>query len=223
MIEKLKDVLRKTEAVIFDMDGTLIDSMWVWPAVDIDFYAKYNLVEPEGFEKAMEGKSYTEVAQLFLDTFPTLPITLEEIKNEWTRMAFHKYTTEVKPKKGVLEFLERLKKRDVKLGIATSNGIELVNATLNALDIAGYFDSVHTACEVKQGKPAPDIYLMVAEELGVEPSRCLVFEDVPMGILAGKNAGMCVCAVDDEYSRAQEETKREMADYYIYDYNELRE
>ena len=75
---------------------------------------------------------------------------------------------------------------------------------------------------MEQGKPAPDIYLLVAEELDVKPERCLVFEDVPMGILAGKNAGMRTCAVDDEFSRAQDEKKRSMADYYIHNYDELK-
>ena len=89
------------------------------------------------------------------------------------------------------------------------------------MDIEQYFDSVHTSCEVETGKPSPDIYLLVAEDLGVDPSRCLVFEDVPNGILAGKNAGMRTCAVYDQYSRDQEDKKKEMADYYIDSYMEL--
>ena len=72
-------------------------------------------------------------------------------------------------------------------------------------------------------KPAPDVYLKTAEELGVSPKDCLVFEDVPMGILAGKRAGMKVCAVEDAFSRKQEKKKRELADWYIRDYRELLE
>lgn len=223
MTEKKTEMLEGIDAIIFDMDGTLIDSMWVWRAVDEEFYARYDLVEPEGFYEAMEGKSYREVAQLYLDSFPALPLSLEEIQDMWTDMAYQKYTTEVPLKKGIRKFLETQKRRGLKLGIATSNGMELVNATLRALDIQKYFDSVHTACEVAKGKPAPDIYLLVAEELNVKPGRCLVFEDVPMGILAGKNAGMRTCAVDDEFSRIQEEKKKQMADYYIEDYDELND
>ena len=80
---------------------------------------------------------------------------------------------------------------------------------------------IRTGCEVGQGKPEPDIYLSVARELGVAPGQCLVFEDVPMGILAGKRAGMEVCAVEDDFSAAQREKKRRMADYYIETYEEL--
>ena len=72
------------------------------------------------------------------------------------------------------------------------------------------------------GKPSPDVYLLVAKEMGVCPENCLVFEDVPMGILAGKNAGMRVCAVDDDFSRPQEEKKKKLADYYIQDYYDIK-
>mgnify|MGYP000615176939 FL=1 len=96
-----------------------------------------------------------------------------------------------------------------KIGIATSNARELTDDALLALQIGGLFDVVRTAGEAGAGKPAPDVYLMVAGELAVEPERCLVFEDVPMGILAGKNAGMRVCAVEDDFSRPQEEKKAE--------------
>ena len=79
-----------------------------------------------------------------------------------------------------------------------------------------------TACEVAKGKPAPDIYLAVAEKLQAEPSRCLVFEDIEMGIMAGKNAGMEVCAVEDEFSMNQIEAKKKLADYYIKDYFDIK-
>ncbi|MDO5550676.1 MAG: HAD family phosphatase, partial [Lachnospiraceae bacterium] len=75
--------------------------------------------------------------------------------------------------------------------------------------------------EVAMGKPAPDIYLKVAEHLGAEPEHCLVFEDVPAGIRAGKAAGMTVIAVADEFSRNMQEEKKALADYYIENYREL--
>lgn len=218
MINMLKD----TDACIFDLDGTLVDSMWVWVSVDEEYIRKYELTKPEDFHMGMEGMSYTETAQYFLDCFPTLPLTREEIMEEWTQMAHEKYMTEVPLKKGVKEFLEALKARGIKTGIATSNSREMVMDTLGALGIRELFDSVRSACEVSAGKPSPDVYLLVAEDLGVSPEKCLIFEDVPMGILAGKNAGMKTCAVEDEFSREQVEKKRELADYYIQDYDDIR-
>ena len=126
-------------------------------------------------------------------------------------------------KNGAREFIEMVRSQGIQTGIATSNERTLVIDTLKALEIEDLFDSVHSACEVAAGKPAPDIYLLVAEELGTKPERCLVFEDVPMGILAGKNAGMTVCAVEDPFSAKQREEKKTLADYYIEDYYEMLE
>lgn len=215
-------MLEDIDAVIFDMDGTLIDSMWIWPSIDEDFFEKYNLVEPENFHENIEGMSYTEVVHFFLEAFPTLKRTPEQIMDEWTEMARDRYMNEAPLKAGVHGFILEMKHQGKKIGIATSNGRALVEDTLNALGVSQYFDVVRTACEAGKGKPAPDVYLLVAKELGVSPGHCLVFEDVPMGILAGKNAGMKVCAVDDAFSRIQEEKKKSLADYYIYDYDDIK-
>lgn len=215
-------MLTGKKAVIFDMDGSLVDSMWIWPEVDKIYIKKYNLIVPENFYKDIEGMSFTETAQYFLDTFPELDCTLESLKQEWQEMTMDLYCTKVPLKPGVGDFLKRMKEAEIRLGIATSNSRELAEAVLNALNVRAYFDTVRTSCEVLKGKPAPDVYLKAAEDLQVAPSECLVFEDVPNGILAGKNAGMTVCAVDDVFSRPYEEEKRALADYYIYDYAEVR-
>lgn len=102
--------------------------------------------------------------------------------------------------------------------IATSNSRELLNAFLEEQKLLPYIDAAVTSCDVSAGKPAPDVYLKTASLLETSPRECLVFEDVPMGILAGKNADMKVCAVEDAYSIDQTDKKRELADYYIHDY-----
>ena len=107
------------------------------------------------------------------------------------------------------------------MGIATSNSRELVDLVTKKNQIHSYFQSIRTSCEVEKGKPSPDIYLLVAKDLGVEPGQCLVFEDVVQGIMAGKNADMKVCAVKDAYSEHQEEQKKELSDYFINSYVEL--
>lgn len=104
MINLLKDV----DAVIFDMDGTLIDSMWIWPDIDDVYLEKYHLTKPENFHEGMEGMSYTEVAQYFLDIFPTLSMTIDEVMDEWTQMAHERYVTQVGLKKGAPENLHRM-------------------------------------------------------------------------------------------------------------------
>ena len=208
------------QAVIFDLDGTLVDSMWMWKDIDIEFLARYGYECPEDLQKAIEGMSFSETAVYFKERF-ALPIELDEIKRIWTEMSIDKYRNEVPLKPGAGEFLRRLKERGVALGIATSNGRDMVDAVLGSLGIEALFDNVTVGCEVANGKPAPDIYLHVAGLLGVRPENCLVFEDVPAGILAGKRAGMEVCAVEDAFSREFAGEKRSLADDFITDYFEL--
>lgn len=215
-------MLINTDAIIFDIDGTLIDSMWVWTNIDDMFLEKYNLTEPSDFHEGMEGKSYSETAQYFLDVFPELPHTREELEEEWHQMAYDIYTKEIQLKKGAYEFILQMRKEGKKLGIATSNSRDLAEGVLANNNVLQYFDSVWTSDEAKAGKPAPAVYLRVAESLGVKPEKCLVFEDVPNGILAGKNAGMKVCAVEDSFSKPQEDTKRKLADYFIKDYDDIK-
>jgi 16S rRNA pseudouridine516 synthase len=122
----------------------------------------------------------------------------------------------------VAEFLAECKKHNIKLGIATSNSRELVDNIAEVHQLENYFSCIMTACEVQKGKPAPDIYLAVAERLQVLPEQCLVFEDIVPGIMAGRDAGMKVCAVEDAYSIHDKTVKMDLADYYINDFYDRR-
>lgn len=213
-------MLNKKQAVIFDLDGTLVDSMWIWKDIDIEYLGRFGHTLPQNLQKTIEGMSYTETAAYFKDTFQ-IPDSIEEIKQAWYEMAYQKYAHEVSLKPGVIDFLDALKRQGTPLGIATSNGKELAAAVIAAHRLEEYFSVIATACEVARGKPSPDIYLHVAAKLKSDPAGCLVFEDVPMGILAGKNAGMEVCAVEDPCSAHQQEEKKKLADYYIKDYDDI--
>lgn len=216
----MMELLRGKKAFLFDLDGTLVDSMWMWKSIDIEFLGRYGYECPPELHKAIEGMSFSETAVYFKERF-CLPLATEEIKRIWTEMSIDKYRYEVPPKRGAREILSYAREHGIGCGIATSNGREMVDAVLEALDLESYFQVVATACEVKAGKPEPDIYLKVAMDLGARPEECLVFEDIPAGILAGKRAGMTVCAVDDPFSRYMEEEKRSLADHFIRDYFEL--
>ncbi len=213
-------MLEGIKAVIFDLDGTVVDSMWMWEAIDIEYLARFGIPLPTDLQKKISGMSFSETAVYFKETFG-IPDSLDEIKADWNDMAMYKYCHEVPLKPGVLPFLQELKKRGIKTGIATSNSKELAMAVLEVLELRQYFDEVHMSCEVKTGKPAPDIYLLVAECLKEKPEHCLVFEDISEGILAGKAAGMKVCGVEDAFSAKYREEKKELSDYYISDYSEI--
>lgn len=212
--------LDDVDAVIFDLDGTLVDSMWIWRQIDVEYLGKFGIPLPEGLQTAIEGKSFHETAIYFKERF-AIPDSLDKIKENWNAMAWEKYEREVPLKPGVMSFLSDCKARGVKLGIATSNSRALMENIADVHGLRDYFDCMLTGCDVYKGKPAPDIYLAVAERLGVKPGRCLVFEDIIPGIMAGRNAGMKVCAVEDAYSAGVRVQKRELADYYIADYGIL--
>jgi HAD superfamily hydrolase (TIGR01509 family) len=207
-------MLENIDAVIFDLDGTLIDSMWMWKSIDVEYLARFGIDLPGDLQKCIEGMSFSETAVYFKDRFQ-LPDSLDQIKSAWNQMAWDKYANEVVLKDGVLDLLKYLEKHNIKAGIATSNSRELVDLIVEAHQIKEYFASVRTSCEVAKGKPSPDIYLLVANDLNVDPSRCLVFEDVIQGVMAGKNANMKVCAVYDEFSEKDQEEKIKLADYYV--------
>ncbi len=186
----------KFEAIIFDLDGTLIDSMWVWRHVNDAFFRENNLEIIHDFGDVLEGKSFTETAQFFKEKF-SLKMEIADIKKRWNELAYDFYMTKVTLKDDVEKFLEYAKNHDIKMGIATSNSRELAEAVLENLGIAGYFGVIKTSCEVPKGKPSPYIYEAVARELGVMATKCLVIEDVANGVIGAKRAGMTAWAIDD--------------------------
>ncbi|MDD6492777.1 MAG: HAD family phosphatase [Firmicutes bacterium] len=213
-------MLKDIDAVLFDLDGSLVDSMWIWRDIDIEYLGKFGIPLPEGLQSEIEGMSFTETAEYFKKKF-NIPDSIDQMKADWNRMAWDKYTHQVPLKKGAREFVEHCHENGIRLGIATSNSRELVENVIEALGIKDYFDSIVTGCDVNKGKPAPDVYLEAAKQCGTDPEKCLVFEDIVPGILAGKAAGMKVCAVEDEYSHHQDKEKKKLSDYFIKDYDEI--
>lgn len=213
-------MLKDIEAVLFDLDGSLVDSMWIWRDIDIEYLGKFGIPLPEKLQADIEGMSFTETAAYFKERFQ-IPDSVEQMKEDWNRMAWDKYTHQVPLKKGAREFVEHCHENGIKLGIASSNSRELVENVISVHGLMDYFDSIVTACEVDKGKPAPDVYLEAAKRCGAAPEKCLVFEDIVPGIMAGKSAGMKVCAVEDAYSRHQDAEKKRLSDYFITDYSDI--
>lgn len=207
-------------ALIFDMDGTLIDSMGVWKEIDIEYFARFGMELPDDLQKQIEGLCFHDTAVYFHDVFK-IPRGIEDMKNDWNEMALYKYTHNVLVKPGVLRLLSFAKERGMKLAIATSNSRLLTDAFLKSKGLYDTFDYVLTGCETYKSKPDPEIYLAVSDYLNVLPQNCLVFEDIVAGIMAGKNAGMKVVGVDDNYSKYCESEKKNLSDYYLYSYNDI--
>jgi len=213
-------MLKDIKAVFFDLDGTLVDSMHIWKDIDIEFLARFGYDLPPTLQSEIEGMAFRETAVYFKERF-NIPLSLQEIMNCWNEMAYQKYKEEIGYKPGAFDFLKKLKSMQLKTCICTSNSKELVDVVGTSLGFKPYFDEIITACEVRTGKPAPDIYLEAAKRVKVSPENCLVLEDTIAGIKAGLNAGMKVCAVDDAFTAQKREEKKALADYFIVDYFEL--
>jgi len=212
--------LKNIKGVFFDMDGTILDSMWLWKAIDIEYLNRFGCEYPEGLQEEIAGMSFHQTANYFKERFK-IEDDIEKMKDDWNEMAMDKYKHEVGLKKGVLDFLNMLKGKDIKMAIGTSNSVELTDAALDSTGIRDYFDVVLTGSEILKGKPDPYIYLECAKRTDLNPEDCVVFEDIVSGIKAGKSAGMRVIAVDDEFSMSEVNMKKSLADKYIYDFTEI--
>ena len=205
--------LKRVSGAVFDLDGTLLDSMEMWQKIDREYLKGFGRVPPEDLQRRIEGFSVTETAQFFQTAFD-ISDSIDRIIADWNRMARAEYLERLPLKDGAAELVKKLAALGIRLGIATTNYRDLTEGCLARHGILPLFSAVVTSGEIEKGKPDPEIYLKAAAAIGVKPENCLVFEDLPAGILAGKRAGMQTVAVYDRASAAVDNEKRKMADDY---------
>ena len=213
-------MLNDIKGAIFDLDGTLVDSMWVWSQIDVDYLKMKGYSMPENLRSEIVHLSFSQTAVYFKEKF-NLDDSIETIIEDWHNMAFHHYSNNVKLKLGVKDFLNTLKSFKIKIALATSNSIPLLEACLKHNGIYDYFDSITTTDEVSNGKDCPDVYLLAANKLGINPKDCLVFEDILPAIQSAKAANMKVIAVEDNECMDSKEDLIKYADKYIHSFVEL--
>lgn len=214
----LKELVDNSKAIIFDLDGTLIDSMNVWSDIDKEFFKMHDLPFEKDYQKEIGHKGLKEIAA-YTKTRYNLKESEDEIVTIWLDMAKEAYAYKIPLKEGVKSFLEYLQSKNIKMGIATSNSLELTELVLKHHDIYKYFSKVVTVNELKTNKGSPDIYLHISDSFGLVPSECIVFEDLLTGIRTAKKAGYKVVGVKEISSLDKEKEIREIADLYISNYN----
>lgn len=208
-------------AAIFDLDGTLLDSMYVWQRIDEIFFKKRGMACPADYGRALAGKSYMESAQYTIERFG-LKERWEDIVNEWTAQAIEEYSHHVRLKDGAREYLLHLKRAGVKLAVATALPEYLYRPCLENLGILDWFDALCSTDETGgRGKAEGEVFLLAAQRLGVSSGDCAVFEDVFEGIRGAKRAGMrAYCVLDDAAKHSHAEIEG-CADAMIASYREL--
>lgn len=213
--------LMQYKAIIFDLDGTLIDSMQLWRQVDVEFLTKRGIDVPADlFDSIPGGNGFTQTALYFKERFG-LDDSVESIMDEWTFMVEQHYSSDVILKEGVYELLQAIRKSDILMGLATSNSLHLAQTVLQANGILSWFSALSTGDMQLRGKPYPDIFLNCARMLEVEPEACLAIEDTLTGVQAAKAAGMRTFAIFDEDSIPFWEQIKKVADLAFEDYTML--
>lgn len=207
------------KAAIFDLDGTLLNSMDVWEQIDIDFLKKRNLTVTKNYVAEICARSFEEAAQYTIDLFG-LNESVPAIIEEWNCMAALKYKNEVGLTPYALDYLRRLKREKVKLAVATGLPEELFLPCLQSNGIYDLFDTICSTGQVPHGKERPDVFLLAAREIGISPHECIVFEDVLPAVKSAKQAGMIVFGVYDKYSEHHKAEIKEIADGYLLDFRD---
>lgn len=212
--------LKNIEGAVFDLDGTLLDSSWVWEKVDEKFLGDRGFQVPDDYVDEISPLGAERATVYTIERFG-LNEDKDDIVREWIEMAKKEYATEVVCKPYAKEFLEELQKLNIKMAVATSSDRELFMKTLEREGILKYFQKIVTVDEVERGKGYPDIYEEAARRIKVNPHKCLVFEDILAGVTGASLGEFNVVAVFDEKSKHNWEKIKSISKYSINDYKEL--
>ncbi len=207
------------KAAIFDLDGTLLDSMGVWLWVDRVFLERRGIALPDDYADAIAHLGFPAAADYTKQRF-SLSDSEEAIMAEWQALAIDAYETRVPLKHGARAYLESLCRRRIPFAAATASRIEFYKPAMCRLGIWDMFQSVTEISEVSRGKGNPDIYFRAADKLGVPCGDCVVFEDILPGIRGAAAGSFYTVGVYDDRA-AHPELIRALCDRYIYSFEEL--
>ncbi len=206
-------MLSDIKAVIFDMDGVIIDSEPLWRKVMIDSFTEIGIPFTDNHCRITTGLRFKEVANYWFTKHSIHHISIDEFDNLVITRLCHLIENQGKSMLGVHETLDILKNKGIKLGIGTSSNSKLMNTVVKSLNIEPYFEALCSAEHMTFGKPHPEVYLTCAKILNTNPHHCLVIEDSVNGVIAGKSAQMKVVAIPEEINKHN--PKFSIADYQL--------
>ena len=208
------------KAVIFDFDGTIANSRYVWQKVDVDFFAKRGMEIPSDYVEAISVMSFYNGAVYTKEKY-NIKESVEEIMNEWNSQALREYKENVVLKPFVKEYLRDLKDKGYKIGLATAALHDYYIPVLEREGVLDCFDVFTDTRDDARDKNFPDIYLLCAEKLGSNSANSIVFEDVLKGVKSSVSAGFNTTAVYDNQPENQWEIIKNTANRHIMDFSEL--
>ena len=207
------------QGIIFDFDGTLFDSMFIWDTAG-EVYLRSIGKEPEDdLQKILKPMSLLQSAEYIREKYH-IPLSVEEIMDGVNRTVEGFYFHTVEPKPGVIDFLEELHRRNIKMCIATATDRYQVEAALQRCGMLRFFSEIFTCTEVGRGKDRPDIFRRAMEYLQTDRSTTVVVEDAYHAIHTAKQDGFLVVGVYDSHESRQQELLR-LADVFLSDYFDL--
>lgn len=207
------------KAAIFDLDGTLIDSMPVWDGAWERFCVKYSPVRDEELFAEYKARTLESAIDFYKERLhiPADAQTLRDEVNGYVREGYGS----VEPKRGVREYLDRLQRAGIPACVATNTVRPLVEYVLRRLGLEDKLQFILTCSEFGSGKDKPDIFFECARRLGAEPYGTWVFEDAPHALRTAHEAGFLTCGIWDMSYAASEPELRKAADMYVRDFGEL--
>ena len=187
------------KAVIFDMDGIIVDTEPLSQEVDeLIFQKEFNITVGDTYFETV-GIKEVDAMQFYINHFG-LDINAEDLVRKKRAVYIELLKEKASPIQGSVELINSIKRR-YRLALASSATVEYVRTVLKKLTIEDAFEVIVTGDDVTNGKPDPEIYLLAASKLGLDPSKCLVLEDAEKGVKAAKNAGMKCIAVPTEFTK----------------------
>lgn len=214
-------MLKEAKGIILDLDGTILDSSWVWDKVDIKFLGDRGFDVPADYVESISPMGAQKAAIYTIERFGLHNEKPKDLVREWFAMAKKEYRDKVVCKPYAKSFIKKMHEKGLKLAVATSSDRELFMPTLERENILQYFHSIVTVDEVERGKGFPDIYVEAARRITVPAKQCVVFEDIITAIKGAKSGGFKVVAVEDEKSLCNAEKIKEISDLYISSYKQL--
>ena len=210
------------KAVIFDMDGTLIDSTSLWHDIDAAFFRKRGMEIPSDYAQNIVHLGLKQAAKFTKETYG-IKESEQEIMDDWHQMSLDMYRNDVQLKAGAIEILELFKKNNIPMAIATANDDQLYMPCIERLGIGKYFDFVADVNNVKEGKQSAKIYEYLADKMSTKKENTMVIEDMPTCVKTAYKSGFITVAVYDNASKKYGDEKRSNSDLFINNFNELIE